>query len=203
MAAPFLFDPLLVHIHRMSDSSFIQRSRYFLAYEYPTKIRMAVVGLPQDIVWWRANEESNSIGNLLLHLAGNIRQWVVTGIGGAAGTRVRSLEFSMREGPDAAELLEILESAVRDADAVLATIDSGQLDRELTIQGRQTTVLAAVYHVVEHFSMHAGQIFVIAKMHAPGSVAFYDDAGGLAIPLWGGSEGRRLLEQSKELRVQK
>lgn len=176
----------------MSDSSFIERSRYFLAYEYPTKIRMAVVGLPQDIVWWRANEESNSIGNLLLHLAGNIRQWVVTGIGGAEGTRDRSLEFSVREGPDAAALLELLESAVRDADAVLAGIDSGQLDRELTIQGRQTTVLAAVYHVVEHFSMHAGQIFMIAKMHAPGLVAFYDDAGGLAIPLWGGSEGRTL-----------
>ncbi len=96
----------------------------------------------------------------------------------------------MRDGPDVDELLELIDSAVRDADVVMAALDPGRLDRELVIQGRTTTVLAAVYHVVEHFSMHAGQIILIAKIHAPGSVKFYEDALGLAIPLWGGSEGR-------------
>jgi hypothetical protein len=59
----------------------------------------------------------------------------------------------------------------------------------VTIQGRETTVLGAIYHVVEHFSMHTGQIILLAKMYAPGTVKFYEDAGGLAIPLWGGREG--------------
>lgn len=160
--------------------------------EYPSKLRAAVTGLSHDNLWWRANEQSNSIGNLLVHLAGNIREWIVTGVGGAAGSRDRASEFSMRDGPNATALLARLDAAVHDADAVLARLDPGILDRELTIQGRGTTVLAAVYHVVEHFSMHTGQIIFIAKMHAPGSVKFYEDAGGLAIPLWGGNEGRAL-----------
>ena len=178
-----------MHIHGMIDSAFIERSRYYLAREYPAKIRLAVSDLPRQIVWWRQNEESNSIGNLLIHLAGNIRQWVVTGIGGIEGNRDRAAEFAARDGPEVSELLALLESAVRDADAVLATLTPSDIDRELIIQGRKTTVLAALYHVVEHFSMHKGQILVIVKMLSPGSVRFYDDANGLAIPLWGGSEG--------------
>jgi|SRR5687768_11237855 len=178
-----------MHIHGMSDSAFIERSRYYLAREYPAKIRLAVSDLPHETIWWRPNEESNSIGNLLTHLAGNIRQWVVTGIAGIEGSRDRAAEFAARDGPDVSELLVLLESAVRDADAVLATLSPHDLDRELIIQGRKTTVLAALYHVVEHFSMHTGQILLIVKMLSPGRVRFYDDADGLAIPLWGGSEG--------------
>jgi len=180
-----------MHIEGMSDSAFLERSRYYLANEYPAKIRLAVSALPRETLWWRPNEESNSIGNLLVHLSGNIRQWVVTGIGGIEGTRDRASEFAMRDGPDAPTLLALLESAVRDADAVLAKLNPADIDREVTIQGRSTTVLAALYHVVEHFSMHTGQILVIVKMKSPGTVRFYDDADGLAVPLWGGSEGVR------------
>ena len=82
----------------------------------------------------------------------------------------------------------MLDSAFRDADKVLASLADAELDRSVVIQGRETTTIAAVYHVVEHFSMHTGQIIMLAKMFAPGSVKFYENAGGIAIPLWGGSE---------------
>lgn len=173
----------------VTDSSFIERSRYYLANEYPAKIRIAVGNLPREVIWWRENEACNSIGNLLVHLSGNIRQWIVTGVGGVEGSRNRAAEFAMRDGPEVGELLALLDLAVKDADAVLAKLTPADLSRELTIQGRNTTVLAALYHVVEHFSMHTGQILMIAKMRAPGSVRFYDDADGIAVPLWGGSEG--------------
>ncbi len=173
----------------MSNERFIQKSRYYLATEYPAKIRLAVSPLEHGVVWWRANESSNSIGNLLVHLAGNIRQWIVGGVGGQDVPRDRASEFSMRDGDDAERLIVNLETVTREADRVLAGLDPNHLDREVVIQGRSTTILAAVYHVVEHFSMHTGQILLIAKMHAPGSVKFYEDAGGLAIPLWGGTEG--------------
>ena len=62
------------------------------------------------------------------------------------------------------------------------------LDSQVTIQGRETTVLAAIYHVVEHFSMHTGQIIMLAKMYSSRPIRFYDDAGGTAVPLWGGTE---------------
>ena len=173
----------------MTGQLFLDKSRYYLATEYPSKIRLAVKDLSYDDVWRRANDQSNSIGNLIIHLAGNIRQWIVAGIGGEASDRDRAGEFAMRDGPELPELLDLLNTAIRDVDKVLASLDENDLTLDRTIQGRQTNVLAAIYHVVEHFSMHTGQIIMMAKMYAPDSVRFYDDAGGNAVPLWGGSEG--------------
>lgn len=174
----------------MSATIFVDKSRHYLATEYPSKIRLAVTKLSHEEIWRRANESSNSIGNLIVHLAGNIRQWIVAGIGGATSDRDRAGEFAIRDGLDADALLALLDDAVRDADAVIAALTDADLVRECEIQGRNTTVLAAIYHVVEHFSMHAGQIVMLAKIYSPGSVRFYsDDPAGKAVPLWGATEG--------------
>ncbi len=66
---------------------FLERSRHYLGVEYPAKIRAALLTVPPDRLWWRANETSNSAGNLVLHLTGNVRQWIVSGVGGAPDTR--------------------------------------------------------------------------------------------------------------------
>ena len=163
-------------------TAFIERSRYYLAIEYPAKIAAAIGTIPPDALWWRPNPDANSAGNLLLHLAGNVRQWVVSGIGGAPDTRQRHLEFSTTGGWEHQPLLAHLHEAVRDADAVLAALDPDQLGAPRTIQGRETTVLAALFHVVEHFAGHTGQIILLAKQFTPGAVRFYEDAGGLAKP---------------------
>jgi len=173
-------------------SAFLSMSRQFLGTEYPTKLRAAVEALPAEALWWRANEQSNSVGNLLLHLDGNVRQWIVTGVGGASGggpgdarwQRDRTGEFAARSGPDARELLQRLQATLDAADEVLARLTPEILASRCEIQGRETTVFDAIYHVVEHFSLHLGQIIWAAKMHAPGAVRFYEDAGGLARPLW-------------------
>jgi uncharacterized damage-inducible protein DinB len=165
-------------------ASFIERSRHYLATEYRIKLRAAVESLPDGALWWRANEESNSVGNLLLHLAGNVRQWIVSGVGGAPDKRHRADEFSARAGADAATLLSALDAVLDDADAVLAKLTPADLLATRTIQGRDLTVFDAVYHVVEHFSGHVGQIVLVAKLHAPGAIRFYEDAGGLANPIW-------------------
>ena len=163
---------------------FLSRSRYYLAVEYRTKIRAAVESLPDGALWWRANEESNSVGNLLMHLAGNIRQWIVGGVGGLPNVRDRSGEFAARSGDNAQTLLAKLDAAIDEVDAVLGRLTEADLATDRTIQGRDVTVLEAVYHVVEHFSMHLGQIILVAKMRTPNAVQFYEDAGGLARPLW-------------------
>ncbi len=173
----------------MAEQSFLERSRYYLAKEYPAKIRLAVSPLSDEMVWRRVNAGSNSIGNLLLHLSGNVRQWIVSGIGGQPDSRFRASEFTATGGHSVRELLDRLEATTADADGVLARLTEADLSRSVVIQGRETTVLGAVYHVVEHFSTHTGQIILLAKMYAPGSVKFYEDAGGIAVPLWGGSEG--------------
>ena len=165
--------------------AFLERSRYYLGIEYPGKIRLALSAMPTDRLWYRANTSSNSAGNLVLHLAGNVRQWIVSGVGGAADVRHRDAEFAARDGAPLAELLATLESACADAVAVFARLDATALAETRMIQGRKTTVFSAVYHVVEHFSGHTGQLIMMAKEHAPpGTVRFYDDAGGLARPLF-------------------
>ncbi|HVF41125.1 MAG TPA: DinB family protein [Gemmatimonadaceae bacterium] len=172
----------------MTDA-FIERSRYYLVREYPTKIRLAIEAMPAGAIWSRPKDTSNSVGNLIVHLAGNVREWIVAGIGGEPNVRDRQSEFARSDGPGSKELLAELQCSVTDADRVLERLDARDLCRECTIQGRKTTIMSAVYHVVEHFAMHTGQIILLAKLHAPGAIRFYDDSSGLAVPLWGGAEG--------------
>ena len=163
-------------------AAFIARSRHFLAHEYPTKIQRCLESLPADALWRRSNDSSNSIGNLLLHLEGNVRQWIVSSVGGAPDHRHRSAEFTAQEGGDSAALFSALRKTLDEADAVIARLSPDDLASRRTIQGRDVTVFDAVYHVVEHFSLHTGQIILLTKQYAPGAIQFYEDAGGLAIP---------------------
>jgi uncharacterized damage-inducible protein DinB len=163
---------------------FVARSRYWLTKEYPIKLRHCVGALPRPMVWARPNAESNSIGNLLTHLAGNVTEWILGGVGGQDVERYRAGEFAQTEGADGSELLDRLESVLERADAVLSVVTQGVLERSITVQARETTVLGAIYHVVEHFAMHTGQIVQLTKIYAPGAIRFYDDAGGLARPTW-------------------
>jgi len=163
---------------------FLDRARYLLLTEYRTKIRLAVEALPEDTLWWRANDQSNSTGNLLLHLAGNVRQWMISGVGRAADVRHRAAEFAAADGLPRAELLANLNQTLDEVDRVLGALTPESLLERRTIQGRDITVLDAIFICVEHFSMHLGQIILLSKLRAPGTVQFYEDAGGLARPIW-------------------
>ena len=162
-------------------AKFIERSRYYLGEEYPAKIHAVLAALPAEALWWRPNIWSNSVGNLVLHLCGNVRQWVVAGIGGVTDVRRRDEEFAAREGYTAEELRDILDATIRDVDATLAALPEGALMEQRRIQGRETLVMSALFHVVEHFSTHTGQIVWLGKMWSgAGSIRFYDDANNAA-----------------------
>lgn len=163
---------------------FLEKARYLLLTEYRTKIRLAVEALPEDALWWRANDQSNSVGNLLLHLTGNVRQWMVSGVGGAPDIRHRAAEFAATDGPPRTELLANLNHTLDEVDRVLGALTPESLLERRIIQGRDVTVLDAIFICVEHFSMHLGQIILLAKLRAPEAVQFYEDAGGLARPVW-------------------
>jgi uncharacterized damage-inducible protein DinB len=163
--------------------AFLRQARFRLREDYRVKIGGALAALSDEQVWWRPNEASNSAGNLLLHLAGNVRQWVVAGVGGEPDRRDRPREFAERAPLGRAELLARLDAALSDADAALARLEEevaeaasdSPLQRVLLIQGFPQTALDAVFHAVEHFSYHTGQIVCLAKWHAAGRVRFYDD----------------------------
>ena len=98
-------------------TAFIDRSRHYLAREYPTKIQRCLDVLPADALWRRDDASENSVGNLLLHLSGNVRQWIVSGVGGAPDARQRSTEFAARDGDDAPALMADLLDTLRHAEA--------------------------------------------------------------------------------------
>src|SRR3954453_23071899 len=128
-------------------ASFIEQSRHYLAREYPTKIERCLSVLPAEALWARTDASSNSIGNLLLHLDGNVRQWIVSSVGGGTNVRHRAAEFDARGGGTAAELFAKLRGTLDEVDAVLARITEADLVSRRTIQGRDVSVFDAIYHV--------------------------------------------------------
>ncbi len=167
---------------------FLARSRYYLRHEYLPKIELAVAGLPDEALWSRANDASNAVGNLVLHLAGNVRQWLIHGVGGAPDERERQAEFDRRDPIPRDELLRRLRAAVDAADAALARVTAPMLLETRTIQGREVTVFEAIYHAVEHFAGHTGQIVLLVKQVAPDAARFYTLVDGQPRGRWPGAD---------------
>jgi uncharacterized damage-inducible protein DinB len=120
--------------------------------------------LSEEEVWWRANAASNSVGNLLLHLCGNMRQWIISGLGGAADIRERDKEFAER-GPIARDALrDELQRTVKESCAVLARLKPGDLTRRYRIQQYDVTGYQAAAQVEEHVAYHLGQIIYVIKL---------------------------------------
>src|SRR5918911_2493412 len=145
---------------------FINESRSFLSSDYLPKIERCLEVLSEEDVWWRASDGSNSIGNLLLHLEGSTRTWIMSVAGGSHTERDRQQEFDEREQIPGAELMARLRRTLAEADEVLARLDDGALPERRQTPWEEVTVLSAVYHAVEHFAMHAGQIIMLAKMRS-------------------------------------
>jgi hypothetical protein len=154
-------------------AEFIAFSREKLVKQYWPRMRQTVALLSDDQIWWRPNESANSVGNLLLHVNGNVRQWLLAPFSGLADARDRPAEFSARGGVSGSALLERLGATIVDASSALSRLKESDLTATFQIQGYTVSGLAAVYQVVEHFGMHYGQILYIAKMLRGEDLGFY------------------------------
>ncbi len=137
------------------------------------RIRECLSRLTPEQVWARGSEAENAIGNLILHLNGNVRQWIVSGVGGRSNIRVREREFTTRGDLDPADLIAQLEQTLSEASAVLSSVTPRRLAEGITVQDYQVSVLEAIYHVVEHFSQHTGQIIFATKVFTGADLGFY------------------------------
>jgi uncharacterized damage-inducible protein DinB len=137
------------------------------------RIETCLDRLTPEQIWWREEEAQNAVGNLVLHLCGNLGQWILTGIGGEPDTRQRDAEFSARGGPDAEELKRRLRERLSAVARVIETIPENRMTERIRVQSYDTTVLEAVYHVVEHFAMHTGQILYATKLLTKADLGFY------------------------------
>lgn len=133
--------------------------------------------LTQAQVWTRPNDVSNSIGNLALHLRGNVQQWIVAGVGGRDFARDRPAEFAQRHALPIDQILPPLQATVDQAARVISGLTAERLLERVTIQAYDVSVLSAVFHVVEHFSLHTGQIVYQTKILTGLDLSAYDAQG--------------------------
>lgn len=129
--------------------------------------------LNEQQVWARGGDNENTVGNLALHLCGNVRQWIVSGIGGASYARDRDGEFTATGGVSISELRGLLRNTVEEGVGVIRAQTAESLARRIEVQKYDVTVLEAIYHVVEHFAGHAGQIIFVTKMMTGEDLGFY------------------------------
>jgi hypothetical protein len=153
---------------------FIEKSRSLLTADYVPKIERCLDRLGEDDVWWRPNEASNSIANLILHLCGNVTMWVIGGVGRLPFERHRQLEFDERRRIPSRDLRHRIKTVVDEADNVIGALNDSDLSSRRQIQGYDVTVLEAIYHVVEHFGMHTGQIILLCKARTGQDLKLWD-----------------------------
>jgi hypothetical protein len=141
--------------------------------ESMSRIESCVAQLTPEQVWQRGSKNENAVGNLLLHLRGNVGQWILSGVGGSNYHRDRDSEFDAREGAGAPHLLAGLRAVVEEAAAIIRQVPAERLLRRIHVQVYEVTVLGAIYHVVEHFSGHLFQIILLTKVFTHQDLGFY------------------------------
>jgi len=151
---------------------FLRLAEHSLRRHHLPRIERCLKDLSEEQIWWRPNDASNSAGNLALHLAGNVRQWIVSGLGGAPDSRRREEEFAERGSVPRDRLVLSLRRAVADACKVLARLQAKDLAHSYRIQGLRVSGLNATLHVVEHFAFHTGQIIFVTKQLKECDLAF-------------------------------
>jgi uncharacterized damage-inducible protein DinB len=142
------------------------------------RIQDCISRLTPEQIWTRNSENENAIGNLVLHLSGNVRQWIGSGVAGMADHRQRDAEFDARGGVASAELAERLNATLVEAARIIREVPAHRLTERILPQGYEVTVLEAIAHVVEHFSMHTGQIILLTKMLTGQDLAYYQHLRG-------------------------
>jgi uncharacterized damage-inducible protein DinB len=142
------------------------------------RIQDCLARLTPEQLWARGSENENAVGNLVLHLSGNVRQWIGSGVAGLPDHRQRDTEFDTRGGMAPVELAELLKTRVFDAAGMIRGVPAARLTERITAQGYDVTVLEAIAHVVEHFSQHTGQVILLTKMLTGKDLAYYQNLRG-------------------------
>jgi len=137
------------------------------------RIEQCLEKLNDSQIWARGSDAENAVGNLVLHLCGNVRQWIGYGAGGLDDIRERDREFDTRGGMSRAELSARLASTISEAASIIDAIPAARLLERTKIQNYDMTVLEAIYHAVEHFAHHTGQIIFATKMLTGSDLGFY------------------------------
>lgn len=148
--------------------------------QFSSRIADCLDRLSPEQVWQRGGENENAVGNLVLHLCGNVRQWIGFGVAGKPDVRERDGEFAARGEIQPTELKERLAGVVAEAVQTIESVPRERLLETVTVQVYTVTVLEAILHVVEHFAMHTGQILFATKQLTGQDLGYYRHLSGQA-----------------------
>jgi uncharacterized damage-inducible protein DinB len=141
--------------------------------QFTERIEVCLGNLNEDQIWARGHDNENAVGNLALHLAGNVRQWIISSLGDYPHSRDRDSEFTSRGGVNASELTRNLRGTVEQASQIISGLNTAQLTRMYEVQQYTVSGVEIVYHVVEHFAQHTGQIIFATKNLTKEDLGFY------------------------------
>jgi len=153
---------------------FVQNALYRLD-ESTRMCSISLEHLAEEDIWKRPNESLNSIGNLILHLCGNITQYVISSLGETEDMRERDAEFNTESGLTKEGLFQKLKETVETAKRVINDASIEQLIRKRDVQGFYFSGIGIVLHAVEHYSYHTGQIAFLTKQLKNTDLGFYKD----------------------------
>jgi uncharacterized damage-inducible protein DinB len=165
--------PEVTAIHAAFTRAAVARLR-----QQESRILDCLSRLTDEQIWWRPNEHSNSIGNLVLHLVGNLGQWVVAGVGGQLDVRNREAEFSARSGVSGPILAASLKARLDEVVWIIETLPAERLLEEVTPQGYTLPVMEVIMHITEHFNHHGGQIILLTKWMLDIDLGYYRHLSG-------------------------
>jgi hypothetical protein len=137
------------------------------------KIISCINELEEAEIWKRPNNASNSVGNLVLHLCGNITQYIISSIGEVVDVRERDKEFSVNGEYSRFELIDKLYSTIEKAITIIQNMEAGDLLRKRFVQGFQLSGIGNIIQVTEHYSYHTGQIVFWTKLLKSKDLGFY------------------------------
>ena len=157
-------------MERTLDGTILHLVRSRLIDDYPIQIGQCLEVMAEDDVWWRPDEKSNALGNILLHLIGSNRLYVGYGVGGRAIERDRAAEFTARGNPGRAAVIDAWNDTVHMMREVFAGLDASRLMERTDRTGKMTTIASILLHASHHTAAHMGQVVWITKMRHPGAL---------------------------------
>jgi uncharacterized damage-inducible protein DinB len=155
---------------RTLASTVLHIVRKRLVTDYPGQIRTCLDALSDEQLWWRPNEHSNSVANLIVHVAGSNRYYFDHVIAGHEDLRKRAAEFALRGGRSKAELRKLWDESVSSTERALDMFDASRLTETTERTGKTTTFAQILLHVSHHNGVHMGQIVYIAKQLNPAAI---------------------------------
>ena len=140
--------------------------------QYSSEIEKCVSRLNDARIWSRGGDNENAVGNLILHLCGNVNQRIAA-INGRSYDRVRELEFSTRGGASASELVAMLRASVAEAVSTISGLSAERLQEQIVTGEFKHSILESIYHMEVHFALHSGQIISATKQLTGEDLGFY------------------------------